>query len=128
MRSVSTVTNPTNVTTERKIRTPSAAYPREYTGERHTNAIQDNVANVTAPARSLVQDNQVIFEDLAFTAGQTQQIEHKLGRAYRSFAIERIRGTHPISVKEVAQNDTELDKRIITLNASTACTVNLRVW
>lgn len=128
MRTVTNVTSPTGVATEDEVRQAPSFFPREFTGNRQSNAIQDRTAEATSNARSLYPDGAVVLEDVSFTATQTRVLDHKLGRVYRGFSIERARGTHPISITETAQNTVEQDKRTITLNANTACTVNIRVW
>lgn len=127
MSGVSIVKNPTDTASEVFTTTKSPAVPREFTGERQVNSLQENLIQATLAARSLAPEGEILFEDVSFTASVNKVLNHQLGRAYRDFIVSRTRGTHPVSIVEVAQGDTELDKRQITLVANTNCTANVRV-
>jgi hypothetical protein len=113
--------------TERVTTTKVPSVAVEYTGDRQSIALQKNIASATAGARSALPNGEVVFEDVSFTANTNTVLEHKLNRAYSEWTVTRVRGTHPISIVEIAQNDADLDKRQLTLHANTACTAHVRV-
>lgn len=68
------------------------AVPREQTGDRQTDRIQQNAAQSSAAARALPYgDGLVIVKDVLISSTNPTLVAHKLGRAYVGWELKRIR-------------------------------------
>lgn len=82
----------------------------------------------TTSSRTQGVDPGNTIKDVTCGAGTRVVVQHKLNRPYTGYTIHRPRGSHPISIVEVPQNDPELDKRQITLSSFTNCVVDVEVY
>ncbi len=88
----------------------------------------------TAGAKALSTVNSqhdaggVLFPDVAFAAGQTINLTHHLGGAYKSWRPERIRGLggQPFILEELAAQPDP--KSTLALLATNAVLVDIYVW
>lgn len=121
----SIATNANNIS---RLTTKAPAYPIDYHGSTDALTTSELALQATVAARSQGIDPGNVIKDVVFTAGANKVVEHRLQRAYEGFLVRRPRGTHPVSITEIAQNSDVLDKVQITLNSNTACTADIEVY
>lgn len=94
----------------------------EQTEDRQINQLQRNVQALALAVISQPWANGVASDNVTFTATQTQQINHKLGRAPVGF--------FPIDVQSGygAFYRTALDDKTISIRSENACTARFWVY
>lgn len=69
----------------------------------------------------------VIFKDVAFTAGQTVRLQHKLGRAYQDWMWTRPRGG-TVDLQEVAATSQYPADMFLSIIATNTVICNIKIW
>ena len=66
---------------------PGPALPRQQTGDRQTNALQEGIRSSTAQAKGHPLAAANLIENVSFSGAGTRLIAHGLGHAFRSALI-----------------------------------------
>lgn len=98
------------------------AYGRVNVKDYELSRVQDAIENVITPILELPILDGVLLEGISLIAGQDNNIEHKLGRAFRLWSVMRL-GANSV----VYEGTQSLQNKFINLRCSTNCTITLWV-
>lgn len=95
---------------------------------RMMHQMQTAAAKALSAVNSQHDSGGVLFPDVQFTSGQTINLTHHLGGAYKSWRPERVRGLggQPFILEELAAQPDP--KSTLALLATNAVLVDIYVW
>lgn len=102
--------------------------PLQQSKDRQVNDLQRQLAQATQAIKSHPHGNGLyVAKAQAFTAGTTVVITHGLGRAFVGYEVKNIAGNYS-RFQLVSNNDANLDKRQIKVQAEATCTADVWVF
>ena len=101
------------------------AFPREQTGDRQMNQIQENARKATQAINAMPFGRGVYFKNVAFTSGTPVALAHGLGSAARFFAMNASAAARFFFV---ANSDASLDAKQIQVQSDATCSADVWIY